>query len=83
MDGFAVMTAADGAGALRAFGDHVDAAIVDVRLPDADGRDVCQALRARGVTTPVLFLTAHGGLHDRLAGFHAGGDVIMWRSRST
>jgi two-component system, OmpR family, response regulator len=51
-----------------------DALIVDVGLPDADGRDVCQALRGQGVSTPVLFLTARDALVDRLAGFRAGGD---------
>jgi two-component system response regulator MprA len=51
-----------------------DLLIIDIGLPDADGRDVCQALRARGVETPVLFLTARDALTDRLAGFSAGGD---------
>jgi len=51
-----------------------DALVIDIGLPDADGRDVCQALRARGVTTPVLFLTARDALADRLSGFSAGGD---------
>jgi two-component system response regulator MprA len=51
-----------------------DVLVIDVGLPDADGRDLCQALRARGVQTPVLFLTARDALVDRLAGFDAGGD---------
>ena len=51
-----------------------DALVLDIGLPDADGRDVCQALRARGIRTPVLFLTARDLLPDRLAGFSAGGD---------
>jgi two-component system response regulator MprA len=51
-----------------------DALVVDIGLPDADGRDVCQALRARGVQTPVLFLTARDALVDLVAGFDAGGD---------
>src|SRR5437868_6755502 len=51
-----------------------DVLIVDVGLPDADGRDVCQALRARGNRVPVLFLTARDSRADRLAGFGAGGD---------
>lgn len=51
-----------------------DAFVIDIGLPDADGRDVCQALRARGIDTPVLFLTARDALTDRLAGFNAGGD---------
>jgi two-component system OmpR family response regulator len=51
-----------------------DALIIDIGLPDADGRDVCQALRARGDTTPVLFLTARDAVPDRISGFTAGGD---------
>jgi two-component system response regulator MprA len=51
--------------------------VLDIGLPDADGRDVCQALRARGVDAPVLFLTARGLLPDRLSGFHAGGDDYL------
>jgi two-component system OmpR family response regulator len=54
-----------------------DALVVDIGLPDADGRDLCQALRARGVQTPVLFLTARDALPDRLSGFSAGGDDYM------
>jgi two-component system, OmpR family, response regulator len=50
------------------------ALVVDIGLPDADGRDVCQALRARGVEVPVLFLTARDARVDRLSGFAAGGD---------
>ncbi|MEQ8834551.1 MAG: response regulator transcription factor [Miltoncostaeaceae bacterium] len=53
------------------------ALIIDIGLPDSDGRDVCQALRARGVDTPVLFLTARDALVDRLAGFDAGGDDYL------
>ncbi len=54
-----------------------DLMILDIGLPDADGRDVCQALRAHGVLAPVLFLTARGALTDRLSGFHAGGDDYL------
>jgi len=75
--GFQVTTAADGASALRAATAGQDAVILDVGLPDSDGRDVCQALRARGVRAPVLFLTAHDRLNDRLAGFASGGDDYL------
>ena len=54
-----------------------DALVVDIGLPDADGRDVCQALRARGLQAPVLFLTARDALPDRLSGFSSGGDDYM------
>jgi len=55
----------------------VDVAVVDVGLPDCDGRDLCLALRARGVDVPVLFLTARTAVGDRLLGFHAGGDDYL------
>ena len=51
--------------------------MIDIGLPDADGRDLCQALRARGIQTPVLFLTARDALVDRIAGFDAGGDDYL------
>jgi two-component system response regulator MprA len=54
-----------------------DAFIVDIGLPDADGRDVVQALRAQGIGAPVLFLTARSALPDKLAGFSAGGDDYL------
>lgn len=73
-EGFATVPAADGATALRVAGDEVAATVLDVGLPDADGRDVCQALRANGFSSPVIFLTARHGLTDRLSGFSAGDD---------
>ena len=51
-----------------------DLLVLDVGLPDTDGRDLCQALRAQGVRTPVIFLTARDALTDRVGGFNAGGD---------
>src|SRR5581483_7984212 len=54
-----------------------DAFVIDIGLPDSDGRDLCQALRARGVDAPVLFLTARDALVDRIAGFDAGGDDYL------
>jgi two-component system response regulator MprA len=77
-EGNEVRVTASGADAVRAFAETApDALILDIGLPDADGRDVCQALRARGVTAPVLFLTARDGLQDLLSGFHAGGDDYL------
>jgi two-component system response regulator MprA len=77
-EGFEVKATSTGAEAVRAFGDAPpDVLVLDVGLPDADGRDVCQALRARGVRTPVLFLTARDAVPDRLSGFHAGGDDYL------
>jgi two-component system response regulator MprA len=61
----------------RALAGPPDALIIDIGLPDGDGRDLCQALRARGVHAPVLFLTARDALTDRLSGFTAGGDDYL------
>jgi two-component system response regulator MprA len=74
---FEVLTAADGAGALRTVDDQVDAVVLDIGLPDSDGRDVCQAMRAAGLDMPVIFLTARDGLTSRLSGFSAGGDDYL------
>jgi two-component system OmpR family response regulator len=74
-EGFAVSAVRTAHQLLERVGTSVpDAFVIDIGVPDADGRDVCQALRARGIETPVLFLTARDTLADRLAGFHAGGD---------
>lgn len=74
-EGFAVSAVALGTEALEAASAiPPDALVVDIGLPDADGRDVCQALRSQGLQAPVLFLTARDAVTDRLAGFGAGGD---------
>src|SRR3954463_9413864 len=77
-EGYTVRTTTSGADAVGLFAiEPPDVLVLDIGLPDADGRDVCQALRARGVTAPVLFLTARDALPDRLSGFHAGGDDYL------
>jgi two-component system, OmpR family, response regulator len=77
-EGFQVTTATTAEELLRQIGDaDPDALVVDIGLPDADGRDVVQALRAHGVGAPVIFLTARDALTDRLAGFAAGGDDYL------
>jgi two-component system, OmpR family, response regulator len=75
-DGHAIVMAHSGAEAITLLGrgTALDVIIMDIGLPDADGRDVCQALKAGGQEAPVLFLTALDATHERLAGFSAGGD---------
>jgi two-component system response regulator MprA len=74
-DAVVVATAAE---ALRAFAkQRPELLVLDIGLPDADGRDLCLALRAAGIDAPVLFLTARDGLHDKIAGFEAGGDDYL------
>ena len=75
-EGHEVVLARNGGEALRNFvaDGALDVLVIDIGLPDSDGRDVCQALRAAGIHAPVLFLTALDAVHDRVAGFNAGGD---------
>jgi len=74
--GHDVVAAHDGREALALFdaGRTLDVIVMDIGLPDADGRDVVQALQAAGQHAPVLFLTALGDMQDKLSGFAAGGD---------
>jgi two-component system response regulator MprA len=73
--GFRVRIVASGREAVEVFAaSPPDVLVLDIGLPDADGRDVCQALRVTGVASPVIFLTARDALTDRLSGFHVGAD---------
>ena len=77
-EGFDVRETLTGHEAVEAFTEAPpDVLVLDIGLPDADGRDVCQALRAHGVNAPVLFLTARDAVPDRVSGFNAGGDDYM------
>jgi DNA-binding response OmpR family regulator len=76
-EGFEVTAVRDGASALASAANGPDLMVIDIGLPDSDGRDVCQALRARGVTAPVVFLTARDAMPDRLSAFSAGGDDYL------
>ena len=51
-----------------------DALVVDRMLPGGDGLDIVAALRAQGIVTPAVFLTALNEVDDRVAGLRAGGD---------
>jgi two-component system, OmpR family, response regulator len=75
--GFDVDAVGDGASAMARIEHGADGLIIDIGLPDADGRDLCQAIRAGGCPAPVLFLTARDAVTDRLAGFGAGGDDYL------
>ena len=77
-EGYQVSMAPDGELALTWLAQNGCALIIlDVMLPGADGLSVCRALRARGDTTPVLFLTARGDPADRVRGLEAGGDDYL------
>lgn len=49
-----------------------DAVLLDVGLPDADGRDICRKLREQGVAAPIIMLTAAAGEADTITGLDAG-----------
>ena len=62
-----------GSDALVALGnDNFDAVLLDVGLPDMEGREVCRALRRKGVHTPVIMLTALEGEADTILGLDSG-----------
>lgn len=76
---FEVIEVSTGREALRlASGDTpIGLVIMDVMLPDLDGFEVCQRMRAAGVEVPVIFLSARGGLDDRVRGLTLGGDDYL------
>jgi len=74
-EGFDVDVAASGALALDMAGSsRHDLVLLDVMLPDLDGNEVCRRLRAMGVETPIIFLTAREATEDKVTGLTAGGD---------
>jgi two-component system OmpR family response regulator len=77
-NGFAVDHCADGEEALaRAQATAYDAAVVDWMLPKLDGLSLIQKLRAGGVRTPFLVLSARASVDDRVRGLQAGGDDYL------
>ncbi len=77
-EGFDVVTAADGRGALDAVRRHAPTLVVlDVMLPDIDGFAVQQRLRSDGQQVPVLFLTARDRVEDKVRGLTLGGDDYL------
>lgn len=74
-EGFSVDAADTGEAALRqARIEPYDVVILDLRLPDVDGLDVCRRLRGGGFTSPVLMATARDAVQDRVAGLDTGAD---------
>jgi DNA-binding response OmpR family regulator len=51
--------------------------ILDVMLPGGDGFELCRRIRGKGIETPILMLTARGGLDDRVIGLDAGADDYL------
>jgi DNA-binding response OmpR family regulator len=53
------------------------ALVLDIMMPHVDGVTLVRGLRRRGVTTPAIFITARGEVHDRVAGLDAGADDYL------
>jgi two-component system response regulator MprA len=78
LEGYRVEVAADGGQALDAArANPPDVIVLDVMMPVLDGVTVCKVLRAEGVRTPVLMLTARTETKDRVAGLDAGADDYL------
>jgi two-component system OmpR family response regulator len=74
-EGFDVIEANTGRSGLSAAqSERVDLMILDVMLPDIDGFEIARRVRGDGLSTPILFLTARGGLDAKVEGFSAGAD---------
>ncbi|HEX3580192.1 MAG TPA: response regulator transcription factor [Thermoanaerobaculia bacterium] len=77
-EGYAVTVANDGESGFEAAARQpFDLVLLDVALPRKNGFDVCRDLRARGVQTPVLMLTARGQIIDRVLGLKLGADDYL------
>ncbi|KAB0292074.1 response regulator transcription factor [Vibrio fortis] len=78
LDGFEFDFAYNGAAGLNlALDGNYDLILTDINMPKMDGLDVCQSLRAQGITTPILMLTARDTLEDKIAGFDVGSDDYL------
>jgi DNA-binding response OmpR family regulator len=73
-EGYEVREAANGADGLAEFARHeADLVLLDLRLPDMSGFDVCRALRAASIV-PIIIITAQTDTYDMVAGLEAGAD---------
>ena len=77
-EGYSVTHAGDGEkGERMASEGHFDVILLDVMLPKKNGFDIIRDLRKRGVTTPVLMLTARGQLNEKVVGLKLGADDYL------
>jgi two-component system response regulator MprA len=78
LEGYVVISAADGAAALTLIRDETpDAVVLDVMMPSVDGLTVCRVLRSERNRIPILMLTARTETPDRVAGLDAGADDYL------
>ena len=77
-EGYDVSSTPDGGAALAAVERAVpDLVVLDVAMPGVDGLAVCRRLRAKGLSLPILPLTARDAVPDRVAGLDAGADDYL------
>ncbi len=79
-EGYDVSTVADGQAALKTFVDDprgVDLVILDLMLPGMSGYAVCEALREKGSSVPILMLSARTLVEDRVRGYDVGADQYL------
>ena len=77
-EGFEVKTATDGEiGLALALAENFDLIVLDVMLPKKNGLDVCRDLRQKGISTPILMLTAKGEILDKVLGLKLGADDYL------
>src|SRR5438045_887565 len=56
--------------------DHVDLIMLDIRLPEMSGLELCRIIRER-INTPIMFLSSLGEVKDKVIGLRAGGDDYL------
>lgn len=74
--GYATVRAADGAAALDLLGADTEVVLLDLRLPDIDGVDLCRRIRGRS-EVPIVIVTARNQVAERIKGLRAGADDFV------
>lgn len=81
---YSVETASDGREALhKIFGDTFDLVLLDIMLPQMDGLEVLKEIRASGLRTRILMLSARGDIEDKITGLDLGADDYLSKPFST
>jgi DNA-binding response OmpR family regulator len=77
-ENYTVKVLFDGLAGLNASkSERFDLIILDIMLPEIDGITLCSCLRANGIKTPVIILTARDSVDDKISGFSAGADDYL------
>ena len=76
-NGFRVEAVGDGMAALRSFGEgQYDLVILDIRMPEMDGYELCRQLRKR-TTVPIIIVTSESDIDDVVNGYELGADIYV------